>query len=59
MEDGKARGVAISGTCIVRGLVALPASPSCGPVASVVQVTRLNSGGGETWYARRQYSVSR
>jgi hypothetical protein len=57
MEDGKARGVAISGTCIVRGVVALPVSPSCGPVASVVQVTRLNSGGGET--ARRQYSVSR
>ena len=30
VEDRKARGVAINGTCIVRGLVAFPVSPSCG-----------------------------
>jgi hypothetical protein len=37
MEDGKARGVAISGTYIVPGLFALPVSPSCGLLEAMVE----------------------
>ena len=37
MEDGKARGVAISGTCIVRGVVALPVSLSCGFLVAMIE----------------------
>jgi hypothetical protein len=37
VEDGKARGVAISDICIVRGLLALPVSPSCGLLEAMVE----------------------
>lgn len=37
MEDGKARGLTISGTCIVRGLVTLPIGPSCGLLEAMVE----------------------